>query len=105
MSSSTLNASVFAGGILAGLIAAATTAPAIAQQKAAPPDFSSNQVGWVGLNGGGPGFSAVPGQVPPVTNDPAHPFIPNGVGKQPTFRIADLSNPNLKPWVKAYEEG
>jgi hypothetical protein len=38
--------------------------------------------------------------VPPVTNDPAHPFVPNGVGKQPTFRIADLSNPNLKPWVK-----
>ena len=102
MSSSTLNASVFAGGILAGFIAAATTAPAIAQQKAAPPDFSSNQVGWVGLNGGGPGFSAVPGHVPPVTNDPAHPFIPNGVGKQPTFRIADLSNPNLKPWVKAH---
>ena len=64
MSSSTLNASVFAGGILAGLIAAATTAPAIAQQKAAPPDFSSNEVGWVGLNGGGPGFSAVPGHVP-----------------------------------------
>ena len=102
MSSSTLNASVFAGGILAGFIAAATTAPAIAQQKAAPPDFSSNQVGWVGLNGGGPGFSAVPGHVPPVTNDPAHPFIPNGVGKQPTFRIADLSNPNLKPWAKAH---
>jgi len=102
MSSSTLNASVFAGGILAGLIAAATTAPAIAQQKAAPPDFSSNQVGWVGLNGGGPGFSAIPGHVPPVTNDPAHPFVPNGVGKQPTFRIADLTNPNLKPWVKAH---
>ena len=102
MSSSTLNASVFAGGILAGFIAAATTAPAIAQQKAAPPDFSSNQVGWVGLNGGGPGFSAIPGHVSPVTNDPAHPFIPNGVGKQPTFRIADLSNPNLKPWAKAH---
>jgi len=102
MSSSTLNASVFAGGILAGLIASATTAPAIAQQKAAPPDFSSNQVGWVGLNGGGPGFSAIPGHVPPVTNDPAHPFVPNGVGKQPTFRIADLTNPNLKPWVKAH---
>jgi hypothetical protein len=35
-----------------------------------------------------------------VANDPAHPFVPNGGGGQPTYRIADLSNPNLKPWVK-----
>ena len=32
--------------------------------------------------------------------DPAHPYVPNGTGVQPTFRVADLSNPNLKPWVK-----
>ncbi len=83
--------------MLAGLPAA----PAVAQQKAAPPDFSWNsQIGWVGVGGAGPGFVAVPGRVPPVTNDPAHPFIPNGSAKQPTYRIADLSNPNLKPWVK-----
>jgi hypothetical protein len=25
---------------------------------------------------------------PMVTQDPAHPFVPNGVGKQPTYRIA-----------------
>jgi hypothetical protein len=25
--------------------------------------------------------------------------VPNGTGKQPTYRIADLTNPNLKPWV------
>jgi len=102
MSSFTLSARLLAGSILAGLMGTAPTAPAIAQQTAAPPDFSSNQVGWVGLNGGGPGFSPVPGRVPPVTNDPAHPFVPNGVGKQPTYRIADLTNPNLKPWVKAH---
>jgi hypothetical protein len=36
-----------------------------------------------------------------VSNDPAHPYVPNGVpGTQPTFRIGDVSNPNLKPWVK-----
>jgi hypothetical protein len=29
-------------------------------------------------------------------------YVPNGVGGQPTFRIADLNNPNLKPWVKEH---
>ena len=86
--------------ILAGITAAAPIAQAVAEEKAAPPDFSSNNVGWVGLNGGGPFYELVPGRVPPVSQDPAHPFVPNGVGKQPTFRIADLTNPNLKPWVK-----
>jgi hypothetical protein len=38
--------------------------------------------------------------LPPVANDPAHPFVPNGTRAQPTYRIADLSNPNLKPSVK-----
>jgi hypothetical protein len=91
---------LIAGGILTGFAWAAFTASSVAQQKAAPPDFSSNQVGWVGVGGGGPNFAPVPGRLPPVTNDPAHPFVPNGAGGQPTFRIADLSNPNLKPWVK-----
>jgi hypothetical protein len=41
-------------------------------------------------------------------SDKAHPYVPNGQG-QPTYRIADLSNPILKPWViermrKANEE-
>ena len=34
----------------------------------------------------------------PVLSDPAHPYVPNGQG-QPTYRIADLTNPILKPWV------
>jgi hypothetical protein len=28
-----------------------------------------------------------------------HPYVPNNVGKQPTYRIADLTNPLLKPWA------
>jgi hypothetical protein len=91
---------VLAASILAGIMAAVPVASAVAQQKAAPPDFSSNFTGWVGLNGGGPFYEPVPGHLPPVVSDPAHPFVPNGVAKAPTFRIADLSNPNLKPWVK-----
>ena len=103
MSSFTLRERVLAGSILASLLWAAPIAPAVAQQKAAPPDFSSDRtVGWVGLAGNGPGFAPVPGHLPPVADDPAHPFVPNGVGRQPTYRIADLTNPNLKPWVKEH---
>jgi len=38
----------------------------------------------------------------PVTYDPAHPFIPTDPTgtTQPTYRIADLANPILKPWAK-----
>ena len=92
-------AEVLLAGAVAALMVAALPATATAQQPAVP-DFSSNLAGWVGLNGGGPFYEPVPGRVPPVASDPAHPFIPNGAAKQPTFRIADLSNPNLKPWVK-----
>jgi hypothetical protein len=88
----------------AGLFSLMTPfAPAAAQQNSAPPDFSSNQAGWVGFNGTGPFFEPAPGVLPaPVVSDPAHPFVPNGTSKQPTFRIADLTNPNLKPWVKEH---
>jgi hypothetical protein len=83
------------------MLAGLSAAPAVAQEKAAPPDFSwNNLVGWIGVGGAGPGFAAVAGRLPPVANDPAHPFVPNGTAKQSTFRIADLTNPNLKPWVK-----
>jgi len=37
----------------------------------------------------------------PVAFDPAHPFVPtvpNGPN-QPTYRVADLTNPILKPWA------
>jgi len=100
MSLFTSTEKLFASSILVGMTAAALAAQAVAQEKAAPPDFSSDNVGWVGLNGGGPFYEPVPGLIPPVSQDPAHPFTPNGVGRQPTFRIADLTNPNLKPWVK-----
>ncbi|HEX3486080.1 MAG TPA: hypothetical protein VHT51_13545 [Micropepsaceae bacterium] len=42
--------------------------------------------------------SAGPG---PVESDPAHPYVPNGDGIQSTYRVADLTNPILKPWVVA----
>jgi hypothetical protein len=100
MSLFTWREKLLACSISAGIAAVVPIAQAVGKEDAAPPDFSANNVGWVGLNGGGPFFEPVSGRVPPVSQDPAHPFVPNGVGKQPTYRIADLSNPNLKPWVK-----
>jgi hypothetical protein len=85
-----------AGGMVAAL-AGAWAPPVLAQQQTTPPLFSWDlTVGWIGMGE----FRPVPGKVPPVSNDPKYPYVPNGQGRQPTYRIADLSNPNLKPWVK-----
>jgi hypothetical protein len=88
-----------AGSMVAAL-AGAWAAPVLAQQTppvSPPPVFSwDHTVGWIGMGE----FRPVPGKVPPVTNDPKYPYVPNNQGRQPTYRIADLSNPNLKPWVK-----
>jgi len=100
MSTHGLGARLPARGVLAGAACLAMTVGAAAQQKSSPPDFSSNLVGWVTGNGE---FIAVPGEPSPVRNDPAHPRISNAeaarTGKQPSYRIGDISNPNLKPWV------
>src|SRR5260370_21147375 len=102
MCSSPVEQKILAALMAAGLAGAASIAPVVAQQTPIPPDFSANLAGWVGLNGGGPFYEPVPGHLPPVVSDPAYPFTPNGVAKQPTFRIADLSNPNLKPCGKEH---
>ncbi len=64
------------------------------------PDFSSSDVSWEAVTSE---FIAPPQGPGPVKSDQAHPYISNQVsfatGKQPTFRVADLDNPNLKPWV------
>src|SRR3982074_3527053 len=87
---------LFAGCALTVL--ACATAALAASSNASPPAFSSNGTAWIPPNGGE--LTAVPGSPAPLRQDPAHPFVGNGQGKQPTYRIADLSNPNLKQWVK-----
>jgi hypothetical protein len=85
-----------AGSIVAALVGA-WAVPALAQDKTSPPNFSPNPtVGWIGVGG----IRPVPGTVSPLAQDPRYPFVPNGTGQQPTYRIADLSNQNLKPWAK-----
>jgi hypothetical protein len=61
------------------------------------PDFSLNGVGWVATDSNFLPPKSGPG---PVTSDLAHPFVSNNTGDQPTFRVANLDNPILMPWVK-----
>ena len=46
---------------------------------------------WLPAVGGGPG---------PILSRPDHPYVPNDASDEPTYRIADLSNPILQPWVR-----
>ena len=83
--------------LMAGLLfGAASTAQAQVATKA-PPDFSAGNAGWVTI---GTDWIALPGSPPPVTFDPAHPYVGNNTGKQPTFRVADINNPNLTQFAK-----
>ena len=83
---------------LACLALAVSAAQAAAPQASSPPDFSSNQTSWAGIGGGE--LLPVPGSPPPVTQDPRYRYTPNGTGQQPTFRIGDIGNPNLKQWAR-----
>jgi hypothetical protein len=78
------------------LLTGAWHSPALAQ-KAAPPDFSSNNTGWRSI---GTDWTAMPGSPPPVTQDPTHRYVPNNTDEQPTFRMADINNPNLTQFAK-----
>ncbi len=71
---------------------------ASAAENSSIPNFWAPTDGWIAINSD---FVAVPGSPSPVTWDPKYPFRRNDEPGQATYRIADLSNPNLKPWVVA----
>src|SRR3979409_1149352 len=79
----------------AGLALAADTAG----DKSSIPNFASFNDAWIAINSD---FTPVPGSGPkPVTFDPKFPFRRNDEPGPPTYRVADLNNPNLKPWAIA----
>jgi hypothetical protein len=77
--------------------AKAAAGPTVKGTDVPIPDFSSENVAWVAINSD---FTPVPGGPKPVGFDPKHPFVRNDQPGQATYRVADLENPNLKPWVK-----
>jgi hypothetical protein len=92
---------LLAAGAVIGVVGAAAGAEIAATHRAGPPDFS----GLAGWQATGPDYQSVAGALGPVISDPAHPYFSNAAarraGGQPTFRVADLANPNLKPSAKA----
>jgi hypothetical protein len=91
-----------AGRLLAGVLYASAVLWPVAcgaQGKSAVPDFApASNVGWLAA---GTEWIPLPTGPRPVTNHKDYPYVPNNRGAQPTFRVADLDNPILQPWVVA----
>ncbi len=88
-----------AGGILCLVLAVLASTSAHGQENAIP-DFLSGDVGWIGI---GNELEPPPTGPGPVQAHPDHPYISNAeaarTGAPANFRVADLSNPILQPWV------
>jgi hypothetical protein len=95
--------------LLCGAAAFVLHASAARAAGEAVPNFSPDpETAWTSDRPKSDDFLPPPSGPGPVLSDKAHPYIPNGQG-QSTYRVADLTNPILKPWVveqmrKANEE-
>jgi hypothetical protein len=72
-----------------------------AQQSVTVPDFAvDNKSAWLMV---GDELLPPPSGPGPVTFDKRYPYVDNAAarrtGTQPTYRVADLGNPILKPWA------
>jgi hypothetical protein len=91
--------------IAAGLVCAAALWPSIAAPESANkepiPNFTpEGTTGWIMDRAlSHDDFLPPPSGPGPVTFDKAHPYVPNGQGERPSFRVADVTNPILKPWA------
>jgi hypothetical protein len=95
----TLSRHSISAGLVGSLVAGfMCTGNSIALAQGTTPDFSVNgTIGWTAV---GTEWTALPNGPQPVKQDPAHRYVPNNVGGQPTFRVADLTNPNLTQFAK-----
>jgi hypothetical protein len=107
-------APALAGGVLAGLVCSAAVLwfpPGAAAQTATGPNLApDSRTGWHPI---GDDLLPPPSGPGPVTFDKRYPYVDNPTARrtrtQPTYRVADLSNPILQPWAieqmrKANEE-
>jgi hypothetical protein len=103
MLGSTSRRSLLTAGALAGFVCIAANSEGAAQHNVAMPDFSANNAGWVNIE---PDFMPVPGATGPgpAKFNPAYPYYSNAAarraGVSATYRVADLTDPNVKPWAK-----
>src|SRR5262249_14737561 len=82
------------------MVAVIATGTSGSAQTGAIPNFTFIDSGW--LLQGGTDYQPPTSGTPPITNDPKYPHVGNNQnGLQPTERIADVTNPILKPWAAA----
>ena len=96
------HAAKFTRILLAGAICAGGGTGGSAFAQSPRQNFAPDAgVGWYAYNRL---FMPPPSGPGPVVQDPAHPYVSNDefrvTGRQPTQRIADLSNPILQPWAR-----
>ncbi len=89
---------------VAGVLFGSSLIPAFAAGGAADsetvPDFMAPGTGWTMINSNATDYVDPASGAKPVTNDPKYPHIGNLQPGQKTERVADLTNPILKDWVK-----
>jgi len=76
----------------------AAGSPARAEEGVAAPNFAPDRAtAWVPDRPTGDDFLPPASGPGPVMSAKDHPYVPNGAGRQRTYRIADLTNPILQP--------
>src|SRR5579862_717085 len=94
---STVSNWLAAAGMLSAVVGGSLHLKALAAE--AVPDFAPDRsTAWVPDRPTGDDFLPPASGPGPVMSIKDRPYVPNGQG-QPTYRIADLTNPILKPWV------
>ena len=81
----------------AGAAVAAALLCSGATERPTIPNLAQAGYGWFEV---GDDFLPPSSGSGPVLSDPKHPYHSNQSGVQPTYRVADLSNPILQPWVR-----
>jgi len=99
-SAMTASKSLLAGAVLAGFVCAGgACSPALAAEGAAIPNFGPDpNTTWIPDRPTGDDFLPPASGPGPVMSVKDRPYVPNGQG-QPTYRVADLTNPILRPWA------
>ena len=94
------NVMALAGLTLGALVGFGAHSVAVAQQPVSIRNLTPHPThAWVTDRPTGDDFLAPPSGPGPVMSRKDRPYVPNGGGRQPTYRIADLTNPILKPWA------
>ncbi len=89
---------LLAAGMLSGFPCGGLNFPALAAEAA--PNFAPDRgTAWIPDRPTGDDFLPPLNGPGPVMSAKDHPYVPNGRGAQPTYRVADISNPILRPWI------